>query len=399
MSHYPDTEFGLLPEEELWEEDDELEEEDLPKEARKPGQRQKSPGRVRLEEDFLRLYESCMNPPEDLSAFRADCQLQDLLTALLQLNTGWTYRQAARYAAKFNGVDGDMALSIGCHLAYSQFLEDKARGFRVANPVAYYQRIAHNRAIDEYFRKNFGRLPPRKKPGDEQEELPKEDNPLPRRESEIISLEALQTNSDGEFQDDRMTEFSFDPYAYFHEGIAEKLDSERQLVRIWLSELMNYPGEPQKALALMYGNVIFQTAKIYGDDTPLSNAAKASPKVSSASWAHARMEKRNLEKLSLISQKVMVRFYNSALRWGPEFTDYLEETSDSGIRWGRIVYTETYSVDQTRDWIASISKSTLTKACQKIASDRDAIEYLESRFNPGSKIRKALIKAEKEAVR
>ncbi len=370
-------------------------EDDLPKESQSTGK--KSPERRRREEEFQALYNAYMNPSEKLSAFRVQCQQDDLFTLLCQLNSGWANRKAASYiSAGFTSANGEDALYIGCYYAHSKLLEDKAAGYVIDYPVAYYLRLAQNKTIDDYFRKEFGRLSRKSKKQEGTPETAQAEELRRRKEPYTISIDAMGQDSAGNYHNDRNRELSYDPFARIRRPEQERRKMAGQLSELFLTELMNYTREPQKPLAVMYGNVLFQLAKFRGKDE-LSLAAKASTKVFSPTWAHARMGRRNLEELGDSSEQILCRFFSKPMLWGPVFRHYMQQPSPVGSGlWADIIYTETYSEDQTSDWIESITKTINQKCARQMAQNQEMLDFVEETFSCRNKFRKALTKLEKE---
>lgn len=370
--------------------------------------RKKSPERVAREKMFVRLYEAYMRPAGHLSAFRCQCLLDDMFLLLRDLNTGWANRKAAGYkSAGFGGVDADLALSIGCSYVYDLLKADKAGGRYSDHPVPYCLKVAQNKSIDQYFRKEFGRLPPKKK--DDDSDAPEngsekvcEEAKYNRKEPWQVSLEAMQTDDNGIYRGDRNRILSIDPFAGLQSPRWEADDSMDRLALLYLGELMDYPGEPQKPLALMYGSIIFQLAKKVGGKDDISKIAQKSTRLSSASWAHQRMDTLTLMQLGEKSQQVVRRYYRAKLAWGTAFRQRMEEIADadSGTRRADIVYTETYPVADTANWIESISKSTMTKCAHKLVRDPALSEFAADALGVNHKLCKAIRKVEeKEAGR
>lgn len=363
----------------------------------KTGQRVKSPERRRREKEFVDLYNAYMNPTEKLSAFRIRCQQDDLYTLLYQLNSGWAHRKVAAYiSAGFVHANAEDALSIGCYYAHSKLLEDKAAGNYVSYPVAHYLRLAQNKAIDDYFRKEFGRFPTKKKKHEEPA-VSQADPPFRRKEPYFVSIDGMNPDSQGEYHNDRNAELSYNPFAHTQRPEQERRIIANRLSDLFITELLNYSREPQKPLAVMYGNILFQLAKLRGSDD-LSQAARASTKVFSPSWAHTRMGSRTLLELGDFSEQVLCRFFSKSMLWGPAFRYQLEQRSPVTNRlWAKVVYTETYSEDQTSDWIESITKTINQKCARQAAMNQELVEFVEESFSCRNKFRKALTKIKKEA--
>lgn len=368
-------------------------EDDLPE--KNGASREKSPERKRREAEFLALYNEYMHPTKKLSAFRTQCQQDDLYTLLTQLNSGWAHRKAARYAAAgFTRANAEDALSIGCFYALSKLLTDKTEGRFLDYPIAYYLRLAQNGAIDGYFRKEFSRLSAKKKNSDSEPDALRR-----RKEPYFVSIDGMDQDDNGNYHNDRNVELSYDPFAETRRPEQERRELAGELSGLFITELLNYKLEPQKPLAVMYGNILFQLAKFRGRDS-LSLAAQASAKVYSPAWAHERMEDRNLSQLGDFSEQALLRFFGRPLLWGPAFRQHMQQPGPSGaLLWGELVYTETYSENQTSDWIESITKTIVQKCASQTARDRDKVEFVEETFSCRNKFRKALSKIEKEAGR
>ncbi len=373
-------------------------EDDLPKKSR--GMSRKSPERKRREEEFQALYNAYMHPTEKLSAFRVQCQQDDLFTLLCQLNSGWAHRKAASYiSAGFTRANAEDALYIGCIYAHSKLLQDKAEGRFTDYPVAHYLRLAQDKAIDKYFRTEFGRFSSKSRKKEQEPEAAQAEEPHRRKEPYTISIDAMNQDSDGNYHNDRNQELSYDPFACLRRPEQERRKMASQLSELFLTELLNYTREPQKALAVMYGHILFQLAKFRGMDE-LSLTARASTKVFSPAWAHARMGSRNLMELGDFSEQVLCRFFSKRMLWGPAFRHHMQQPDPVGNGLlADIVYTETYSENQTSDWIESITKTINQKCARQAAQDQEMMEFVEETFGCRNKFRRALTKIEKEAGR
>ena len=363
--------------------------EDLCKEKTKP---KKSPERISKEKRFAELYEAYMHPEKKLSEFHERCLLDDLYSLLMELNKGWVYGKAKPYQKKFvgAGVDMELALSIGGQYIYEQLKQDKADGTYVSYPVARYLRIAHHKIIDHYFRKNFGRM-------SQKEEEDKKETPSSRKKKTeekipyIESLEGMMVNSEGKYIGDRRTEFSVNPINPFEETPAwVQKEKARRIAVLYLEELMAYPDEPQKPLALMYGTILFQMAKVSKDHDELSQMARASSKGSSPIWAHRKMGRSTLAVLGDSAENTVRAWYKTSLSWGQAFRQHLLEYTDEGERWADIVYTKKYSEKDTSKWITSIAASTTQKAARRLVGNESLLEYATENLGVQNKLRKAV---------
>lgn len=354
----------------------------------------KSPRRAELESEFLRLYRAYMRPEKPLSHYGEQFLLEDLFELLRKLNKNWTASKAMRYRETFPGVDEEIALQIGCIHAYEKLMEDKQRGVFIEHAVAHYLRVAQNRAIDLYFRKEFGRLPKRKPEADTYPE-----ETIRRKVPKTISIESIQTNIDGTSHVDRDIRFSYDPFTDIQWSHREREDKSHRLATVYLQKLMDYPFEPQKPLAVMYGSCLFQLAKVSESEDPLSLAAKASTALSSTEWAFRKMGLSNLKALADISEKAVRQYYGTQLAWGSHFTGHMLQRSDDGLSylWADIVYTQTYTRAQTSNWMESVSKSSIIKAAKAIMEHPELKEFVLETLSTTNRFRRVLEDISKEA--
>lgn len=376
--------------------DEEHTDEQLPGESPHAGKHRKSPRRKELEQRFLELHAAYMRPEQPLTAYREQCLLEDLYELTWKLNQGWVHYKAMRYRQVFEYVDEDLALSIGCNYVYGKLVKNKRSGIFVEHALAYYLRLAQNKTIDKYFRKKFGRLPKPKAEADP--EKPAEE-PKPRLKSpRLVSLDAAGVNRDGDYTADRHTEFSCDPFSELRRPRWERDDKARRLCVVYLQTLMDYPYEPQKPLAVMYGSCLFQLAKQLDNEEPLTLLAKRSNVLSSKEWAFARMGESTLRQLGAESETIVESYYRSGLSWGEAFAGHMAERDESGkAKWADIVYTRTYTKAETSNWMESVSKSSVIRAARQVLQDPDLLEYILETLSPKNKFRRALESLQKGA--
>lgn len=364
-------------------------------EPRKKGAK-KSPERQQQEADFLALYGEYIHPTQNYSSYRVRTQLDDLLELLAKLNGSWAYRKAQSYRlAGFHEASGDVALNIGRTAIYPLLQEDRTNGKASSYPIGHYLRIMQNKIIDGYFRTTFGRLSSAAKENNGVEASAEQKHKIPV----TVSLDAPLSDNNGSSRSERMPEASVDPFAEFVRSRWERSEKSDLLTMLFLRELMDYPSDPPKPLALMYGNVLFQLYKDYGGEDALSQMAKHSPKLSSPAWAHRRMGRANLLKLGVYSEKLVRKCYSKTLTWGQPFCRHMKERSADGRTWAEIIYTETYTEANTSDWIESIQNSTVAKCARKLEENPELKEYAMEAFSIEGKFRKAMKKLEKGACR
>lgn len=349
--------------------------------------KEKSPSRRILETAFMGKYEAYIHPREPLSEYQEEYLLSDLYMLLRRLNRGWVERKVSGYKLAGFNAEVDEALQDGCECLYEQLQADKAAGKYYEHAIARYLKIAQNKSIDKYFRKKFGRYTPPKNESEGNE-------PVKRKEPFTVSLEGILTDGDGNSMTDRDIRFSTNPFENMTRPVWEREDKSRQLAVLYLKTLMDYEDEPQKPLAVMYGSVLYQLAKVMGGEDKLSlKAAKAKP-LSSKEWAFERMGTATLKELSEESEAIVSEYYELSLSWGAPFLRHMFERTEDGssLKWANIVYTETYTKDETSNWIESIRASAITKAARTIASNRDMLEYVLEVLGPKNIFRKEIEK-------
>lgn len=366
-----------------------------PADAAKTGKNrtiQKSAKRIRLEKEFAAAYEAYMHPAAPLSAFRQHELLGQLHVLLFDLTEGWAVEKTRRYlSAGFLEADDILARSRGCDAAFQVLKQDHKTGTYRTSPVAFYVRVTKNKIIDLYFRKEFGRLPSEKK-GDPDDSQKEQEDPKKRKRPYQVSLNALSMDSDGIYHDDRNKALACNPFADTRRPHWEIADKSHQMSVLFLRELMDYPFEPQKPLALMYGNILFQLAKESEEKSELNEIARKSSKVSSPSWAHQAMGNMTLEQLGNLSERIIQQRCAEKLAWGIPFRDHMPQpiNSDSDLTWREIVYTDMYTVANTSNWIESIQQSTMMKCAARLVADPDLLEFAEDSFEPTDKLMKAI---------
>ncbi len=375
---FNDTDEGDLletdPDTSSYEDEDYTDEDDCQAEptGSNKGKRQKSAERLLLEKEFVDLYEEYMHPTKEYSERRISWQLDDLCNIFMKLNRGWAYRTAQSYKQSgYTDADGEEALAVSGEYISALLKEDRAAGNYCSYPIAHYLKISHNKTLDHYFRKLKLR------------NTISIDAPISSEDPRPIGT--VIRDGDG-------------PFPGWGRSRQEKDENANRLKMMFLRELMDYPNDPPKPLALMYGNILFQLYKDYGGNDDLSMMAKNSTKVSSPEWAHQRMGRATLLQLGIYSERIIQKCFSKSLTWGSAFNQHMLERTYDGSRrvWADIVYTKTYTEDNTSNWIESIMKSTIKKCSRKMTDHPDLREYAVETFGAKNQFRKALEKMEKE---
>lgn len=365
---------------EMWEAEDELEE----------AVSVKSPERISKEQQFREKYQAYLRPETPLSTWKERYLLEDLIGLLRDLNMGWVYRKCQLYRKQFPDVDEEAPLQVGCIHAYNSLAAHKAEGRYIDNALAYYLKTARNGALDDYFRKEFGRYV-RKKSDDGEDIMVW--RPA-RGRLPTVSLESGSGDADDTYREERDARLAVAAFDVTQRPQAERDFCTRRLCRIYLRELMNYPAEPQKPLAVMFASYLFQLAKNEPNEDEFSLWAKNSTALSSVEWAFARMGEMTLERLGDYSQQAVQFWYGPTLFWGDGFRERLQEKTEDGaaLKWAHIIYTRTYTKKQTTDWVESVGRSTIQKAARIVAADPQLREYAMESMGTRNKFKKELQK-------
>ncbi len=362
---------------------------------------------------FNECYEAYIHPPKPMSALAEQDLLDEMYLLLKKHLKQWTYEKAARYRAVFSEVDEELALEIGCTGAYFLLRQDKEEGNTFYSTdkksggercyaLAHYIKVAKNTTISEYFRKEFRRL--RGESTDDEQNLISPPKKTSKRPPHPISLDALQTNAEGESMPERGLGGAVDPFEPGRGAVEERDALCYRLGELYMRCLLGYEGEadkalePQKPIALMYGSVLYQLAKEATNESALVLAAKSAAPVTSVTWAQQAMGQASLRQLGNMSERVLSRYYGSNLRWGKAWRARLAESSDPlpETLWGDIVYTAHYSADQTSDWIESIRKTMIQKTARLICGDAELREFAMQTMGEGNRLCVALKKLSKE---
>lgn len=335
---------------------------------------------------FRALYDAYMRPPKKLSPNQEKYLFDDMISLLRTINTDWARNKAKRYRAANLDAEVEEPLQDACLGFADTLLADKMAGKYIEHALSHYICISRRKAIDYYYRPTFGRYVPKKDEGNSQK------SHFTKRDSELIHYEDFNKDMDGTYHDDRNLALSCDPFADIQRPVWERDDLSRKLAIIYLKNLMDYPDEPQKPLALMYGSCIYQLAKVSGAEDLLSERAAKSTRLTSPEWAHKRMGVSTLRTLGNDSEKLVSEYYDTSLLWGQAFRAYMEELTQKGndYVWANIVYTQTYSKSQTSDWIESIRESAISQAAHIAVNNQKLVEYVIDTYGKKNRFRNAL---------
>lgn len=204
-----------------------------------------------------------------------------------------------------------------------------------------------------------------------------------------ISLDELNTGEDGKPKD---------PGIIVEPPIADSDDQDEQkelsqsLFRLYLENMLNYKGEPQKVLSLCYARVLYHLQSqldpdeierlaeriIAQDDRSQTDdeikhieaiqKAQVRKTATSVIWARKRMADKTILFLTDESESVLKAHYHAGLCWGDEIRASLDEHSPycDGSIWGNLVYTDVFSEKDTTAWAQSIHASVTHAVCKQI---------------------------------
>jgi DNA-directed RNA polymerase specialized sigma24 family protein len=378
----------------------------------------KNAQRHELVRRYMKLYLRYMRPSRPLSPTQEQYLLEDLVDAMRNLCKAWAVSTASR-RSRYRSGDEEDAMQMGCLAVYPAYLSDKANGVLRRFPVAYFQRIFRNRAID-HFRKIYGTVSKAQSSNGKAGSAKKRNH---QKMYADLSIEAI-AQWENESRMDRIAAFSVNP---FEESTDRENSAElsNRILMLYYRELMDYEFEPQKPVIVMYGRVLFQICKnlypeysqLYPDSwdaerhESLMIQAVNSTKLSSTEWAYDKMGIQNLRYLGEESEKIMQLHVDPSLYWGKGFRSQLPEpaaynvlyeengrTMERPQTWGDLVFTETFpDRKKANHWITDINKSTIEKASRKLKQDPELSEFILTGMGSDNLMLASLKKQAKEA--
>lgn len=210
-----------------------------------------------------------------------------------------------------------------------------------------------------------------------------------------FSLEELNTDENGNPKD---TGIIFEPPITYWNVPNEQQELSRSLFQLYLGNMLNYVGEPQKVLSLCYARVLYHlqlqldpaeierlAKKYYTSDT--ENEAKRIEAIqkaqerktaTSVKWARERMADKTIRLLTDESESILKKHYDARLRWGAEMRAKLDVCSPfyDGSIWGSLIYTEVFSEKETTAWAQSIHASVTHSVCKEINDNPELRELV-----------------------
>lgn len=216
----------------------------------------------------------------------------------------------------------------------------------------------------------------------------------------IVSLDAINETQDGKTREIVGGEGGM-PW-YDPEDIQERADLLNTLYRLYLCNMLNYDGAPQKALSLCYARVLYHLELRYDPeqmeeavtirsqrnknvtlDDPEKQiaaiqAAQNPATATSAKWAIRRMEGKTIRDLAVEAQASIQNCFDPTLAWGNAFCSKLCKPSDytNKTPWGSLVFTSVFSEKKLSSWDEAMHHFLTNAVCSQISDDpylREAI--------------------------
>lgn len=233
-----------------------------------------------------------------------------------------------------------------------------------------------------------------------------------KSDSPYVSIDQMNETEDGKTLE--VVGAEDDTPWYDPEDLYVRTDLYKKLYHMYLSAMLQYNGEPQKALSLCYARVLFHlelrydpyeieytAAKKFAKDTRSSLSAQEKwisaiqetqkeTKASSVKWAREKMNGKTIRALIDESQCLLQKNYDPNLVWGEKVRMFLSKPSPycGGNLWGTLKYTDEFTESETTDWVQSIHNSVADAVCKQIGENPE-LEQLVMQYN--SPIRQRMI--------
>lgn len=170
------------------------------------------------------------------------------------------------------------------------------------------------------------------------------------------------------------------------------LKGSRKILYLYVKELLNYQGSPEKALGLCYGRVLYQVicrSRPAFDEAqsweerrePDDDRGSKEPAVATSPvWAMRRMTGRTFAELCAESEGKLSWYFGLPLRWGEPVRRQLEQprTLDGESRLlADLRYDRVCTLAQVRGWCTTVHKSLLSRVFQQVMQDEALADFCE----------------------
>lgn len=354
---------------------------------------------------------------------QADIIINDLIDILGQLTTYVIYNRICSLPVYKTGDEEEIAQE-GHIAAFEKLLEDLNGGIPRKDAIFYYLTIYKNKTKD--YLSFYGLLKKGEKEGKNsgvQKKAPKKPKVSDIRAAQ--SIESMTANQEGEIQVDRSPWFAVNPFEDETEYCASQ---SRQILKIYIEELLNNTNIPPAPLAVMYARVLYQMERLLDADSVetmtsqymqaknwsenpadqqydehIIKATEAVQHYSSSTapdWAISRMGKMTVFELEKDSEASLHKLFEKNLFWGDAFREKSASVSDkfAPLLWGAIVYTDSYKKPQVENWATDIHNATVVKAAKKICTEDSLLSYVLEELDEKGKLRNEVHKKQQKAT-
>lgn len=325
-------------------------------------------------------------------------RLDDLFQLLTERHASGVF-SIVSYHSKYTSGDELVAMQMG-HTAVMELLNKDRTSATVREGITAYIKTIYRNQAREFLRTVYG-YACRKEP--ETGELADPLDPVvqarhPRKTKAAhyteISLDGMATDSNGNNHQDRQKEIAGNPILD-RLKIQERNRRAHEKLTIYYQELLNYPGEPQKPIAVLYARSLYQIEKRFSPDE-IEETAHAVMKRkrwhdnenncicaaveaqelavdTSVKWG---LQKMGDDKLGVLGERAILslkKYYDSGLHWGSPYLECLHKPSpyNNHTIWSGLVYTATFSTAKISHWATDIHKE-VVKRVSRVLDDPDS---------------------------
>lgn len=160
-----------------------------------------------------------------------------------------------------------------------------------------------------------------------------------------------------------------------------------QLLYCYVQAMLDYDGEPEKALGVCYGRILYMMADHLNPEfarfdtragTEQDPVCKKPSGRCSPSWGMRQMKGKTFGQLRLLSEEKLSQDFGMPLHWGQTFCRKLENyRTVNGVSrpLADIPYDALCTVAQVTGWCNSVHDPLMSRAGELILQDNDLVEY------------------------
>ena len=353
--------------------------------------------RAALEKQFSEKYILLFSPSAKYA--QTDTAINDIIDILGQLTTYVIYDRISSLPVYRIGDEEEITQE-GHIAAFEKIMEDVSIGKVRSDALYYYLTIYKNKTKDYL---SFYGLLKRKKDSDGSTGTKKSKATKVSDIHSAPSIESLTTKHDGELQSDRMLDFSVNP---FDDESDYHIEHSREILKIYIQELLDNTNIPPAPLAVMYARILYQMERLLDADSVDKMISQYMKKINwsedpedpqyddhivratervqryatstAPDWAITRMGKMTVRELGKDSEASLHNLFDSTLAWGKTFWEKCSSISEkfAPLLWGALVYTDHYKKPQIENWATDLHNSTVVKSARKICLQQGLLEYI-----------------------